>query len=62
MIETIPDLCWSSLVAGLERGLELRLARIANNADGVLAGQDWQRTRDSNPRGVAPNTLSKRAP
>ena len=34
MTETIPDLCWSALVAGLERGLELRLARSVKSADG----------------------------
>ena len=25
-------------------------------------GGDWRRERDSNPRGLAPNTLSRRAP
>jgi len=52
-------------VAGLECGLELRLARSIDSADGQAPTTFYQvtgrRMRDSNSRGVATNTLSKRA-
>ena len=51
------------LLCGLMLGLALALAT-RTDSEGVprSAGTTERRMRDSNPRGVAPNTLSKRAP
>jgi hypothetical protein len=52
---------WES--PGYATGIPVRIPFSAQIKHPTKAGHlIWRRERDSNPRGLAPNTLSKRAP